>query len=114
MPWLGAADGDGMDRQATPARRCAPPTRKPPKEYARGKENKWPASARRETPEIIRMTRRVCVKNVGANVFSLVATLFWLYALQPGGNMLVSAARVVHAAPEQQVWTHRHNQTGII
>ena len=56
----------------------------------------------------------VHVKNVGPNAFSLVATLFWLHRLQPGRNMLVSGARAVHVAPEQHVWAHRHNQTGII
>ena len=56
----------------------------------------------------------VCVKNVGANAFSLVVTLFWLYTLQPDRNMLVSGARAIHVAPEQHVWPPRHNQTGII
>src|SRR5712672_1727353 len=32
----------------------------------------------------------VRVKNVGTKAFWLVATLFWLYMLQPGRNMLVS------------------------
>jgi hypothetical protein len=57
---------------------------------------------------------RVCVKNVGVNAFSLVATLFWLYVLQPGRNLLVSGGAAVHVGPEQHVWAHRHNQTGII
>ena len=56
----------------------------------------------------------VRVKNVGADAFSLVATLFWLYTLQPGRNMVVSGVRSGHVAPEQRVWPHRHNQTGII
>jgi hypothetical protein len=56
----------------------------------------------------------VRVKNVGANAFSLVATLFWLYMLQPGKYMLVSGVRAVHVASEQHIWQHRHNQTGII
>jgi hypothetical protein len=53
-------------------------------------------------------------QNVGAKAFSLVATLFWLYMLQPGRTMLVSGVRAVHAVPEQHVWTHRYNQIGII
>jgi hypothetical protein len=39
----------------------------------------------------------VCAKNVGANAFSLVATLFWLYMLQPGRNVLVSGVWVLQA-----------------
>lgn len=58
---------------------------------------------------------RVCVKNQeGANAFSLVAALIWLYMLQPGRNMLASEGQAIHAAPEQHVWAYRHNQTGII
>jgi len=34
--------------------------------------------------------------------------------LQPDRNMLVSGVLAVHVAPEQHVWAHRHNQTGII
>ena len=46
---------------------------------------------------------RVRVKNVGVNAFSLVATLFWLYMLHTGRNMLVSGVWAVHLAPEQHV-----------
>jgi hypothetical protein len=67
-------------------------------------------------PRTIRASggQRACGKNVGANAFSLVAPLFWLYMLQPGRNMLVSGVRAIQVAPEQHVWAHRHNQTGII
>jgi hypothetical protein len=57
---------------------------------------------------------RVCDRYVGANAFPLVAALFWLYILQPEQKLLVTGVLVVHAAPEQHVWKHRHNQTGII
>jgi len=33
---------------------------------------------------------------------------------QPDRNMPVSGVLAVHVASEQHVWTHRHNQTGII
>ena len=56
----------------------------------------------------------VCVKNVGANTFPLVAAFFWLYTLQPGRKLLVSAAGAVHVAPDQHVWGHCHNQTDAI
>lgn len=62
----------------------------------------------------IDLAARVCVKNAGVNAFSLVATLFWLYVLQPGRNMLVSGVQAVHVAPERHVWSYRHNQAGLI
>ncbi|MGH3238461.1 MAG: hypothetical protein ACRDOH_35430 [Streptosporangiaceae bacterium] len=43
--------------------------------------------------------KRVCVKNVGANAFPLVAAFFWLYTLQPDEKLLVSAARPIRVAP---------------
>jgi hypothetical protein len=57
---------------------------------------------------------QVCVKNVGVNSFPLVARLFWLPALQPGANMVVSGVQAVHVAAERQVRPRSHNQTGII
>jgi hypothetical protein len=39
----------------------------------------------------------VCVKNVEANAFSLVAALFWLSMLQPERNMLVSGVWALQA-----------------
>ena len=47
-------------------------------------------------------------------MFSLVATEFWLYVLQPGRNVLFSGMRTVHVTPDQHIWAHRNNQTGII
>src|ERR1700685_2753831 len=48
-----------------------------------------------------------------ADAFLLVAALIWSCMLQPDENMLVSAAWAAHGAPEQHIWRHRHNQTGI-
>jgi hypothetical protein len=31
--------------------------------------------------------------------------LFWLYVFQPDRKLLVSVVRMVHAAPEQHVWS---------
>jgi hypothetical protein len=57
---------------------------------------------------------RVCVKNVEANALSLVAGPVLVVHVATRQNVLVSGVRAVHVAPEQHVWMHRHNQTGII
>jgi hypothetical protein len=56
----------------------------------------------------------VCVKNIGAKAFPLVTTLIWLCMLQPGRNMLVSEVQAVRVGAEQHIWSHGHNQIGII
>lgn len=48
--------------------------------------------------------RRVCDLYAGADASLLVAALIWSCILQPDENMLVSAARAAHGAPEQHVW----------
>ena len=55
-----------------------------------------------------------CVKNIGAKAFPLVTTLIWLCMLQPGRNMLVSEVQAVRVGAEQHIWSHGHNQIGII
>ena len=55
-----------------------------------------------------------CAENVGANACSLVAPLFWSYTLQPSTDGLVRGVRASVSPPEQHVWAHRHNQTGIV
>jgi hypothetical protein len=54
----------------------------------------------------------VCVKNVGASAFSLVAALFWLYMWQPERNMLVSGVWALQAGIQPSQGGARREERG--